>query len=126
MDANKILELIYEHEELSRRATKVLNYYYDEKRIIENNPDLFFSRKMITESIGRLEDTIDDCCDRLNELYNEYHNLTGKDIIIKVSEFDDGDTTTSKVRSEFDNGDTLTSKVRKDVIKSLKECDSNE
>lgn len=121
MDINKIREMIEEHEELLRKAADVLNYYYDEKRILEDNHDLFFSRKMMNEAIERLEDTISDCEERLKYLYDEYHNKLH-------DEFNNTncDTTTSKVYSEFDNGDTLTSKVRKDVIKSLKERDSNE
>lgn len=115
MDANKILELIFEHEEAMRTATRVSNYYYDEKRILGNNPDLYFSRKMINEAIEKIESTINYYSIRLDELYDEYHNLTGKDIIIHES-----------IIHESNDGDTTTSKVRKDVIKSLKEGDSNE
>ena len=59
MDANKILELIFEHEEAMRTATRVSNYYYDEKRILENNPDLYFSRKMINEAIEKMKAIMD-------------------------------------------------------------------
>lgn len=89
MDANKIFEMIKEHEELLQKATKVLNYYYDEKRILGNNHDLFFSRRMMSEAIERLEDTINDCEERLNNLYDEYHDLTGKDIIKKERDFNE-------------------------------------
>lgn len=87
MDENKIFEMIKEHEELLQKATKVLKYYYNEKRILGDNHDLFFSRRMMNEAIGRLEDTISDCEERLNNLCDEYYNITGKRYYYQGVEF---------------------------------------
>lgn len=76
MDAKKILELIYQHEELSGKATQVLNYYYEEKAILNKTYGLIFARRLLNEEIERLEEIIDDCYARLNDLRNEYDNLT--------------------------------------------------
>lgn len=89
MDANKILELIYQHEDLSNKVTQVLNYYYEEKAILNKTSGLIFARRLVNEEIEVLEDTINDCQERLNCLYDEYHNLTGKDIIIKECDSND-------------------------------------
>lgn len=109
MDAKKILELIYEHEELSAKATRVLNYYYEEKAILDRTSGLTFARGMMNEAIGRLEDTINDCYERLNDLHTEYDNLT----IVK-----------SVLNTAY--GNTSTSEVRKYIAKSLKEREDNE
>lgn len=80
---NSVYGMIIQHEELSKKATQVLNYYYEEKAILDKTSGLIFARRMIDESIERLEDTINDCEEKLNNLYDEYNKLTN-DVVFEA------------------------------------------
>ena len=78
---DKIYNFITEHTELLSKATKLLNFYYEEDLILSKTNGVTLSRQLLKREIKSLEDVVSDCVEKIELLDSEFYKITGRHYI---------------------------------------------